>query len=264
MKHLKFTFSTKIEFSVPVCGHSFVLRCLPSSDARQKVEASLRTDPHAQLSWQADVFGNALAVGDIVADHNSFSYEVEGAAIIDASVALRELPHPMFSYPGQLTVPSAVMMAFAEGNGCARNAARALSPGELAAGCEALMYAVHDALEYMPGATRVSTSAADAFAQGSGVCQDHAHVMVALLRHWGVPARYVSGLTLGEGATHAWAEANLAGEWRGFDPTRNRICDDTYLAVARGRDWADCPIERGVFLGAADQLQTVFMKVMEQ
>lgn len=264
MRHLKFEFSTLVEFSVPVCGHSFVLRCMPASDPAQRVEAKLALEPPAQVVWQRDAFGNMLAVGDIGADHSSFAYAVEGEAWVDDSVPRAQEPHTMYFYPGQLSVPSEEMLAFARSKGFGAGAAAGLDARELHGRCEELMRAVHEALEYAPGSTHVSTSAAQAFEQGRGVCQDFAQITAALLRHWGVAARYVGGLTLGEGATHAWVEANLQGVWHGFDPTRCRVCDDAYLALARGRDWADCPIERGVFLGAADQLQTVHMKVMEQ
>ena len=264
MKHLSFEFTTKVDFSVPVCGHSFVLRCLPASDARQRVEAHLELNPPAKVVLQRDCFGNVLAVGDLQADHSSFSYAVSGQAWVDGNVALAQQPHAMYRYPGALTVPGDEMIAFAQRCGLEHDAAAALHADEQSARCGELSHAVHQVLEYAPGSTHVSTSAAQAFAQGSGVCQDYAHVMCALLRHWGLPARYVSGLTLGEGATHAWVEVNVDGVWHGFDPTRDRRCDDDYLAISRGRDWADCPIERGVFLGAADQLQTVYMKVMDQ
>lgn len=264
MKRLEFKFSTKVEFSNPVYGHSFVLRCVPASDARQRVEASLALDPPAQVFWQRDAFGNVLAAGDIQPDHSSFSYEVSGHAAVDGSVLLAQEPHAMYRYPGQLSIPSPEMLAFADAHGFAGGKAVELPGGEAVARVRELAHIVNEALEYTPGATHVSTSAATAFAQGSGVCQDYAQIMVSILRYWGVPARYASGLTLGEGATHAWVEANIDGAWHGFDPTRDRCVDDDYLVLARGRDWADCPIERGVFLGAADQLQTVFMKVMEQ
>lgn len=264
MRHLEFEFSTLVEFSVPVCGHSFVLRCVPGCAAGQRVEARLDLEPLAQVVWQRDAFGNLLAVGDIAGNHTSFSYKVKGEAWVDTAQHQPEEPHAMYRYPGELSVPSAQMIAFAEEHGFARDAAAGLSVNEQHARCEELMRLVHETLEYAPGSTGVTTSAAQAFAQGSGVCQDYAQIMAAILRYWGIPARYVGGLTLGEGATHAWVEANLGGLWHGFDPTRCRACDDGYLPVARGRDWADCPMERGVFLGAADQLQTVHMKVMEQ
>lgn len=71
------------------------------------------------------------------------------------------------------------------------------------------------------------------------------------------------GLTVGEGATHAWAEIYYEGAWYGFDPTRDCRTDASYLRFATGRDAADCPVEQGTFYGLADQTQTVFMRVKE-
>lgn len=84
------------------------------------------------------------------------------------------------------------------------------------------------------------------------------------VRAAGLTARYVSGLPEGEGASHAWAEVWHDGLWYGFDTTRNCAVDESYLKLCVGRDFSDCPIERGVFLGGGDQTQTVFMKVTEQ
>ena len=84
-----------------------------------------------------------------------------------------------------------------------------------------------------------------------------------MLRRAGIPARYVSGLAIGEGATHAWVQARIQDAWHGYDPTRDLRIDESYLPLAIGRDWSDCPIERGSFWGAVDQMQTVFMTVRE-
>ena len=113
-------------------------------------------------------------------------------------------------------------------------------------------------LAYQPGITGVQTTAAEALALGGGVCQDYAHVMLALCRLCGVPARYVSGHMLWEGAMHAWVEvlvpcAERAGEgiaWA-FDPTHGRRASLSYLTVAVGRDYADVSPTRGTFRAAA-------------
>ena len=119
-------------------------------------------------------------------------------------------------------------------------------------------------MTYATGRTGLTTTAAQAFAAGHGVCQDYAHLYLALARQMGLPARYVNGLTQGEGASHAWCEVWLDGVWRGIDPTRGKWTDEGYLRFGVGREFADCPIERGIFLGAAGQRQTVFMKVSQQ
>lgn len=115
----------------------------------------------------------------------------------------------------------------------------------------ALSSAVADAVQYRSGGTVSTTTAAEAFALGAGVCQDHAQVFIAAARTLGMPARYVSGYLLaGDGdllhETHGWAEAFLPDlGWIGFDPS-NRVCvTDRYLRVASGLDASDAAPIRG-------------------
>jgi transglutaminase-like putative cysteine protease len=118
---------------------------------------------------------------------------------------------------------------------------------------------VHRALRYEPGVTGVRTTASEALAAGAGVCQDFAHVMLAVCRAVGLPARYVSGHLAGEGASHAWVETlrpvAVAGRTRfaveAWDPTHDRPTDERYLTVATGRDYDDVAPMSGTF-DAAD------------
>src|ERR1700682_803099 len=116
---------------------------------------------------------------------------------------------------------------------------------------------VHRAMTYQRGVTDVGTGAAGALALGRGVCQDYAHVMIALCRLCDIPVRYVSGHLLGEGAMHAWVEVLLPSAqhpaegiaWP-FDPTYDRAPSLSYLTVAVGRDYADVSPTRGTFRAA--------------
>jgi transglutaminase-like putative cysteine protease len=114
---------------------------------------------------------------------------------------------------------------------------------------------VHDAISYEHGVTSVDTTAAEALAGGRGVCQDSAHVMIALCRAVGIPARYVSGHLLGEGGTHAWVEvivADPAGACAmAYDPCNGRRAGRDYLTVAIGRDYTDVAPTSGTYFGAA-------------
>jgi transglutaminase-like putative cysteine protease len=112
---------------------------------------------------------------------------------------------------------------------------------------------VHEALVYRHGATAVETTAAEALQIGAGVCQDHAHLMVALCRAVNVPARYVSGHLQGEGATHAWVDvldATASGtRIIAFDPCNGRRPDTSYITVAIGRDYRDVAPTSGTYEG---------------
>lgn len=137
----------------------------------------------------------------------------------------------------------------------------------------ALAAAVADAIAYRPGVTRAHTTAAEALALGEGVCQDHAHALIACARVAGLPARYVSGYLFADAdgnlheAAHAWAELHVAGlGWVGFDPA-NRCCpDDRYIRLGSGFDAQDAAPIRGVARGAgAESLDvTVAVRAVQQ
>ena len=114
------------------------------------------------------------------------------------------------------------------------------------------------AIAYQLGVTGVQTPAAMALHLGRGVCQDYAHLLLCVLRLLKIPARYVSGHLLGEGAPHAWVEAFTEGgaatggdEIVAYDPTHHRRAGLNYITVAVGRDFADITPTSGVFSGAA-------------
>jgi transglutaminase-like putative cysteine protease len=114
---------------------------------------------------------------------------------------------------------------------------------------------VHEAIRYAYGVTSVATSAAEALAGGQGVCQDAAHVMIALCRAIGLPARYVSGHLLGEGGTHAWVEVIVADANGAravpLDPCNGCRVGANYLTVATGRDYTDVAPTSGTYVGTA-------------
>jgi len=121
--------------------------------------------------------------------------------------------------------------------------------------------AVHSAITYQYGVTSVRTTAADALAAGRGVCQDSAHIMLALCHLLALPARYVSGHLLGQGGTHAWVEVVIPQADHAvampFDPCNGVPGSARYLTVATGRDYADVPPTSGTYLGpAGGQLTT--------
>jgi transglutaminase-like putative cysteine protease len=123
---------------------------------------------------------------------------------------------------------------------------------------------------YMPGTTGVRTNAQEAWDQSQGVCQDLAHVTVALLRAAGLPARYVSGYLhpnpaaepgqTAVGESHAWVEY-WTGTWRPLDPTSGAPVRERHVVVARGRDYADVPPLKGIYHGAPASASSVTVEV---
>ena len=141
---------------------------------------------------------------------------------------------------------------------------------------------LHADLNYRPGVTAVDTPPAEAFARREGVCQDFAHVMLAMLRGLGLPARYVSGYLrnerppsadggtvgdalVGADASHAWvgvyAGDGPGGGWVDFDPTNDKAADADHIVTAWGRDYADVTPLRGVIVGGGRQTVDVAVTV---
>ncbi len=144
---------------------------------------------------------------------------------------------------------------------------------DVLAGCHQLSKAIADRIRYMPGTTRPKTTAAEALAQGEGVCQDHAQALISAARAGGVPARYVSGYLQSDEsgalheASHAWAELFVQGlGWIGFDPTNSCCPDERYIRLGSGLDGQDAAPIRGVSRGTgAESLSvTVAVQLQEQ
>jgi len=133
-----------------------------------------------------------------------------------------------------------------------------------------LSAAIHAAVRYETGVTHVQTTAEEAMGEGMGVCQDHAHIFIGAARALEVPARYVSGYLMmddrvNQEATHAWAEAHVAGlGWVGFDVSNGISPDPRYVRVATGRDYAEAAPVTGVSFGAAQQHLHVALAIEQQ
>jgi transglutaminase-like putative cysteine protease len=131
-----------------------------------------------------------------------------------------------------------------------------------------LSAAVADAIAYRPGATEAHTTAAEALSLGEGVCQDHAHALIACARVAGFPARYVSGYLYADAdgnaheAAHAWTEIWADGlGWIGFDPA-NRCCpDERYIRLGSGYDARDAAPIRGIASGKGAETLDVSVAV---
>ena len=126
-----------------------------------------------------------------------------------------------------------------------------------------LMQYIYSIFEYDAGATDVMTTASQAFSLKRGVCQDFSHVMLAVLRAKGIPARYVSGYLyvdensglIGDIATHAWVEVMIPGiGWIGLDPTNNVEVLENHIILCIGRDYTDVSPVEGVYTGGKHDL----------
>jgi transglutaminase-like putative cysteine protease len=152
--------------------------------------------------------------------------------------------------------------------------------GQLARGVEAadalslahgLSEAVSHAITYRPGVTHAHTTAAEALALGEGVCQDHAHALIACARARGLPARYVSGYLFAtedgspHEAAHAWAEVHVLGlGWVGFDPANACCPDQRYIRLGSGFDAQDAAPIRGIARGGGQEVMDVTVAIQNQ
>jgi transglutaminase-like putative cysteine protease len=152
----------------------------------------------------------------------------------------------------------------------AGDAVAALDGGGALAKAHALSAAVADAIAYTPGETEHGTTAAEALALGHGVCQDHAHALIACALSLDIPTRYVTGYLFASEetglheASHAWAELWLEGlGWVGFDPS-NRCCpDERYIRIGSGSDATEAAPIRGVAQGLGHERLDVMVSVDE-
>lgn len=136
---------------------------------------------------------------------------------------------------------------------------------------------IYNNFAYTPGVTEISTPISQIVAERRGVCQDFAHLMLAILRSNGLPARYVSGYIeafdpeqsdanlVGAAASHAWVEVLLpGGYWWGLDPTNNQVAGERHIVVAVGRDYHDVAPMRGTYKGANDQQLKVMVSLQRR
>jgi transglutaminase-like putative cysteine protease len=131
---------------------------------------------------------------------------------------------------------------------------------------------VHGLLTYTKDSSDIKTTAAKTLELKRGVCQDYAHVFIAMARHNKIPVRYVSGYLFQSNETvqgsemmHAWVEILIPGkEWIGYDPTNNCKVDHNYIKVAHGNDYADCSPLKGVLLTSGENNTTHSVKVQAQ
>ncbi|WP_296248409.1 transglutaminase family protein [Pseudomonas sp. UBA4194] len=221
------------------------LRLTPHDSERQQV-LSWHLDLPRPVRAQLDPFGNILHVLTLDDPHDAIIIGARGQVEIDET---REAEHePQSPLPflrfTRLTEADDALRAFASRQ-CKKRKDRT--------GLIDLMAALSQHITYTPGVTAVDTSAAQAFASGAGVCQDHTHAFLACARSLGVPARYVSGYLFTENsehlASHAWAEAWIDDAWYSFDVTNQLAKPERHLKLAIGLDYLDaCPV-RGMRRG---------------
>jgi transglutaminase-like putative cysteine protease len=258
------------------------VRLQPRSEANQRcLSFTLDITPPANITQYRDFTGNTVHHFDIAGAHR----EVKVSA--QSTVQVQAVPAPRSSEAGDWADLDALtagddyweMMLpsdFAHSGDALQQLAKELRCGRRCAPLELLTElneGIYELFSYVPNSTKVDSPIEDALQSRQGVCQDFAHIMIALVRSLRIPCRYVSGYLFHreenghkdrslEGASHAWVEALVPRlGWTAFDPTNNLIGGDRHIRVAIGRDYADVPPTRGVYKGEAQSELSVAVTV---
>lgn len=272
---------TRYRYDAPVRESIMQLYMQPKSEGQQRLRSfQVATTPRAALQAYTDHFGNAVYHFDVPSAHQELHIEVEAQVEIlpapappewvDESAWQRleadQARHDHFDtlMPHGMAQPTSLLQDFLREKGLART-------GDPMSTMRRLNRALFEAFSYAPEETEVDSPIDVALGKRKGVCQDFTHIMIAIARHWGIPARYVSGYLYTKrdagdrslaDATHAWAEAYIPGPgWVGFDPTNNVLAGERHIRVAIGRDYDDVPPARGVYKGAAHSELAVAVSV---
>lgn len=255
-------------------------RLLPAPGPRMAMcEVALHVQPAARVHTHRDVFGNVVAWFQVPDPHGRLVVEARGVVhSLDPSPPAcplgpvgewRALADPAFR---DLHAQYLVRSRHAAWGPRVGALADALPPpGAMGVGrwAQAMTEAVHEAVAYTPGATMVDTPVEAVASERRGVCQDLAHLAIALFRSRGVPARYVSGWlhdpTRGApGESHAWVEVNIPGVgWHEVDPTHPEPVTARWVRVATGRDYSDVPPIRGTYQGDPTESMVVTVETEE-
>jgi transglutaminase-like putative cysteine protease len=274
--------TTTFAYEPAVSGSVMEVRLQPRSETNQRcLTFHLDVSPAATINQYRDFAGNTVHHFDIPGS----TTQVKVTAI--STVEVQAVPAPRISEAGDWADLDALVAAddYWEMLLASEFARPTAALGELAAElkCERrasplellteLNEGIYKLFAYVPNSTKVDSPIDEALRTRQGVCQDFAHIMIALVRPIGVPCRYVSGYLFHrdakkehdrslEGASHAWVEALVPRlGWVAFDPTNNLIGGDRHIRVAVGRDYADVPPTRGVYKGEAQSKMSVAVTV---
>jgi len=274
---------TRYHYESQVRESVMELRMQPQKSIRQRlISFEIELDPRAQLFSYIDPFGNAVHHFDVPQPHDELTIvaracvETQEPPEVPLTVDLGEWDRLRsgftqsecyeFLQPHGYAVKTPALSDFMVSKGL--QASRLRDP---LTALRELNQTIYDSFGYQPGVTHADSPIDLALNSGGGVCQDFAHIMIAICRDWGLPARYVSGYLFTDrqhgdrsdpDATHAWVEVFLPSQrWIGLDPTNNTLAGERHVAVAVGRDYADVPPSRGVYKGDTESHLAVDVSV---
>jgi transglutaminase-like putative cysteine protease len=265
---------TRFTYATPISESIMEVRSCPRTDGQQQCYSfELNLTPHAQLFSYQDFMGNIVHHFNIPSRHQALVLESRSLVEVrdpppipdslpveawdELTGALDEVEALEMTLPSAFARATAMLETLRDEIGIQRRD----DPLSL---LRELNQAIYQGFEYDPRSTHAHSPIDDALRTRSGVCQDFAHIFIALARGLHIPCRYVSGYLFhrtaehgggdrsADDGSHAWAEAFLPElGWVGFDPTNNILAEERHIRVAMGRDYADVPPTRGVYKGSA-------------
>lgn len=257
---------TRYTYASPARYGVLSLRLTPQAFAGQAIRFWTIKAPGIEKAVRfRDAYGNQTHIVTIGESHDEVTIEATGLVDTENRAGMTKglvevAPPRVFLRHTKATLPDDAIRTLA---------AKAEGEGSLAV-MHSLMHIVADAMQFVVGATGAHTTGAEALAEGKGVCQDYAHILVSAARTLHIPARYVSGYLAMqvEGhseAAHAWCEAWISGlGWIGFDAA-NGICPaERYVRIASGLDATGAAPIRGSRVGGQHQSLDVFVEVQQQ
>ena len=253
MKRYLYCYNTIVSFTNPVGNHQFLIRCQPVLGEYMSVEEEhLILPPTYWKHHGTDTFSNRLVYGGNREPHQSMAYVSTGIVSMQPyKIHSDSLPISVWLQPTRLTsLHTPISFSLSAEMSCMEKA-------------ESIMHYVNGILTYIPHSTDMDTTAQDVLESCHGVCQDYAHLMIAICRQYGIPTRYVCGIVEGTGETHAWVEVFEQDNWYGFDPTCDHKIEYGYVKIAHGRDAADCPVSRGQYNGYSNQQTQINVTLKE-
>jgi len=269
---LRVRHTTRFRYSEEIADTAMEMRLRPIDDMRQRlVSYRLTVTPRGPIHGYTDVLGNHVETWNFRAPHREIVVTSE-ATVETLAVSEASTTAPV------LAVAKRYQMTRFDGPVLTNGRVRELAALVRQAGGDPLAgatEAIHRRFTYAPNTTTVHSTVEEITVRGAGVCQDFAHLWIAICRAMGIPARYVSGYVASQPAaggsigqaSHAWAEGWREGQgWIGYDPTNwstttgGRV-GDQHIRVAVGRDYRDVPPTRGVYRGLAEESLTVDVRV---
>jgi len=279
---------TALTYAEPIAEHHIELRLTPRQDACQKLLShSIRMEPDFPLAGYCDCFGNQVHYGNLIAPHRRLvtrmRAEVENSLVnpfdyipVDPQDEREWLRNRLRSEPRlyDYILSRSAATPDLERIDDRRDFPRHEARRSILESTQEAMAWIAGTLRYEAGATGVHSSLLAALGAGAGVCQDFAHLLIAIVRSWKIPARYVMGYLAASGdgehppisETHAWTEVMIPGRgWTGFDATQQILADQFFITVAVGRDSHDAAPQRGSFKGGvAGEKPEVILRVTQQ